>query len=146
MFGHYGFTSEIRAFTGFWAGMRLSGGFRAVNWSRIGNFDLREETVAAPGNGFHKAGTLGGVAEGLTDLAYRFVEAVVEIHESVRGPESFLKFLASYDFAGVLHQRRQDLEGLFLKPYSQAVLAQFAGAKIQLENPKTEPHAEMKIF
>jgi hypothetical protein len=71
---------------------------------------------------------------------------VVEIHESVCGPEFFLKFLASYDLAGVLQQYRQELDGLFLKANSQAVLAQFAGARIQLENPKTEPHPEMKVF
>ena len=62
-------------------------------------------TVAAPSNGFHKAGTLDGVAEGLTDFADRFVETVVEIHESVRGPELFLEFLTSYDIAGVLKQQ-----------------------------------------
>jgi len=38
------------------------------------------------------------------------------------------------------------LEELFLKADSQAVLAQFTGAKIQLENPKTEPHVEVKVF
>jgi len=43
---------------------------------------------------------------------------VIEIHESVCGPECFLNFLASYDLAGVLKQHRQDLEGLFLKPNS----------------------------
>ena len=121
--------------------MRLSGEFRAANRSRIDNFNLREEAVAATSNGFHKAGTLGGVAEGLTDFADRFVEPVVEIHESVRGPELLLELLASYDLAGMLEQHRQDLEGLFLKPDSQAVLAQFASAKIQFENPKTEPPA-----
>jgi hypothetical protein len=46
----------------------------------------------------------------------------------------------------VLQQQGQYLERLFLKANSQAVLAQFAGAQIQLENPKTEPHPEMKIF
>jgi hypothetical protein len=71
---------------------------------------------------------------------------VVEIHEGVRGPEFFLKFLAGYDLAGMLQKHRQDLEWLFLKANSKAVLAQFAGAKIQLENPKAEPHAEVKVF
>jgi hypothetical protein len=53
--------------------MRLSGGFRAVNWSRIGNFDVCEEAVTATSNRFHKAGTLGGVAQGLADFVYCFV-------------------------------------------------------------------------
>src|SRR6266849_2926112 len=145
-FEHCGFAREIRAITRLCRRMRLSCGLRTANRRRIGNFDLRQEAVPAPGNGFHKAGTLGGVAQGLADFADRFVEPVVEIHESVRGPESSLKFLASYDLAGVLKQHRQKLEGLFLKANCQAVLAQFAGAKIQLEKPKTEPHAEVKVF
>jgi hypothetical protein len=38
------------------------------------------------------------------------------------------------------------LEWLFLKANSKPVLAQFASAKIQLENPKAESRAEMKVF
>jgi hypothetical protein len=130
MFEHCGLASEVRSITNFCRRMRLSYVFRAPNRNCIDNFNLREEAVTAPSNGFHKAGTLGGVAEGLTDFADRFVEPVVEIHESVRGPEFFLKFLASYDLAGVLQQHRQELEGLFLKANSQVALAQFTSAKI----------------
>jgi hypothetical protein len=52
-----------------------------------------------------------------------------------------LQFLAGYDLAGVLHQHREDLKRLFLEPNSQAVLAQFASAKIQFENAEAEPPA-----
>jgi hypothetical protein len=97
--------------------MKMSCEFLAANRNWIDNLNIREEAVAAPGNGFHKARALSGVAEGLTNLADRFVEPVVEINESVRGPELLLKLLASYELAGVLEQHRQDLEGLFLKPY-----------------------------
>src|SRR6266436_9381246 len=146
MFGHCGFASQIRAITNFCLVMRQKGEFRAANSGRIRNFDLRKEAVAATRNGFHKAGSLGGVAEGLTDFADRFVEPVVEIHKSVRGPEFLLQLLASYELAGLLNQHGQKLEGLFLKADSQTVLAQFAGAKIQLENPKTEPPTLVKVF
>jgi hypothetical protein len=74
---------------------------------------------------------LGSTRE--TDTAHKVLKAlepVVELHESVRGPEFFLKLLASYDLAGVLQQNRQELEGLFLKSNSQVALAQLAGAKI----------------
>jgi hypothetical protein len=64
---------------------------------------------------------------------------VVEIHESVRGPEFFLQLLARYHLAGVLDQHGQDLKGLFLKPDAQPVLTQFPGTKIQFENSKAEP-------
>jgi hypothetical protein len=46
----------------------------------------------------------------------------------------------------VFEECRQDLEGLFLEANSQAVLAQFAGTKIQLENPKTEAPANLMVF
>ena len=105
----------------------------------------REEAVAAPSNSFDEAGILRGVAEGFTDLVDRLVEPVVEIHERVRGPEFLLKFLATDDLAGVLEQHRQELEGLLLKPDPQAALAQFAGTKIQLENPKREPPADLMV-
>src|SRR5260370_560247 len=122
-FEHCGFAREIRAITRLWRPIRLSWRPRPANRRRIGNFGLRQEAVGAPGKGFHNAGALGGVAQGLAYFADRFVKPVVEIHESVSGPESSLKFLASYDLAGVLKQHRQDLEGLFLKANSQAVLA-----------------------
>src|SRR5216684_249386 len=146
MFGHCECASKSRAITSLCRGMRLRCEFRAANRGCIGNFNLREEAVAATSNGFYKAGTLGGGAEGLTDFADRFVEPVVEIHKSVRGPEFLLQLLASYELAGLLNQHGQKLEGLFLKADSQTVLAQFAGAKIQLENPKTEPPTLVKVF
>src|SRR6266849_10382551 len=101
MLGHCGFASQVPAITSFCHGMRKSGEFRAASWSCIDNLNLGEEAVAATSNGFHKPGTLGGVSEGLTDFADRFVEPVVEIHEGVRGPEFILKFFASYDLSGV---------------------------------------------
>jgi hypothetical protein len=42
-------------------------------------------------------------------------------------------------------QHRQELEGLFLKPYSQTVPAQFVGAEIQFE-PKMEPPAHVIVL
>jgi len=38
------------------------------------------------------------------------------------------------------------LEGLFLKANSKAMLAQFASAKIQFEDPKTKPPAKLIVF
>src|ERR1700674_1333813 len=120
MFEHRASGIEIRAITRLCRGMRLGCDFRTANRGCIANFALCEEAVAAPSNGFDKAGTLGGVAEGLTDFADRFVEPVVEIHKSVSGPEFSLKIFASYDLAGVLKEHRQDLAGLFLQPESKA--------------------------
>jgi hypothetical protein len=136
---------EILTITSVCRGTRLSCEFRAANRGCIGNSDISEEAVAATTDSFNEAGTLGGVAEGLTDFADRLVEPVVEIHERVRGPEFLLKFLAKDDPAGVLKQHRQDLEGLLLKPNSEAALAQFASTTIQLEHPKTKPPASLMV-
>jgi hypothetical protein len=78
---------------------------------------------------------------------------VVKIHESICGPEFLLKFLAGYDLAGMLQKHGQELEWLFLKANSKAVLAQFASANIHFEYPKTElptklmafPHAKVNL-
>jgi hypothetical protein len=98
--------------------MKLSCGFWAANGDCLGNSDVSEEAVAATGHSFDEAGTLGGVAEGLTDFVDRLVQPVVEIDERVCGPEFLLKFLAPDDLAGVLEQHCQHLEGLLLKPHS----------------------------
>jgi hypothetical protein len=71
---------------------------------------------------------------------------VVEIHEGVCGPQLLPKFLTCDDLAGVLEQHRQDLDGLLLKADSQALLGQFAGAKVQLEHAKAEPLANLTGF
>src|SRR5580700_5596439 len=126
--------------------MKLCCEFRATNRGHFVRFYFREEAVAATRNSFYKAGTFGGVAKGLTDFVDSFIEPVVEIDKGVLRPEFFLKFLASYDLAGALNQHRQELEGLFLKANPQAVLAQFASAKIQLENAKTERPAKPMGF
>jgi|SRR5215470_8192557 len=125
---------------------RIIRSFRATTRSRVVYLDLCEEAVTTASNGFDKAGTLSGVAEGLTDFVNSFVEAVVEIDESVCRPEFFLKFLARYYLPWVLKQHRQDLEGLFLKANSQSVFAQFACAKIEFENAKTESAPKLTVF
>jgi hypothetical protein len=117
-----------------------------LSWRGIENLDLGEETVAAASNGFDEAGTFRGVAESLADFVDGFVEPVIEIHKSVYGPEFFLKFLASYNLAGVVQQQSQNLERLFLKPDSQTVLAQLAGAQVEFEYPKTAPAANLMVF
>jgi hypothetical protein len=46
----------------------------------------------------------------------------------------------------VVKQHRQDLKGLFLKPDSQAMLAQLASLKIQFKNSKTERPANLMVI
>jgi hypothetical protein len=115
---------------------------RDPTWG-ISDFVLRDKAIAATRRSFHKAGTLGGIAKRITDFVDRFIEPVIEIHESACGPAFFLKFLASYDLTVVHTRHRQHLKGLLLKPDSEAMLAQFAQLKIQLENSKMEWPAKL---
>jgi hypothetical protein len=71
---------------------------------------------------------------------------VVEIHEGVRGPEFFLKFLACYDVALALKQHHQDFKRLFLKPDSQAMFPQLARLEIEFEDSKSERPAKLTVF
>jgi hypothetical protein len=119
---------------------------RAAHRGLVRRFDLRKETVAAPRNGFHKAWTFRRISKRVTDFVYRFVEPVIEIHESIRGPELFLQLFARYHLAGALQQNRQDLEGLFLQPDAQAMFVQFASAKIHLENSEADSPVGLMVF
>jgi len=120
--------------------------FRPAHWRLVRSPDLRKEAVAAPRNGFHKARTFRGISQGVTDFIYRFVEPVIEVHESVRRPQLFLQLFASYHLASSLQQHRQDLEGLFLQPDAQAMFAQFSSAKIHLKNSETESAVGLMVF
>src|SRR5579859_1051096 len=132
--------------TAFWRGRKRRVEIGTAARGGIFHFDFREEPVSAARNGFHKTRTLGGVAQGLANFADCFVESVVEIDEGVRRPKFLLKLLASDKLAGMREKHNQDLEGLFLQANAQAVLAQFPGTKIQLENPKMESPAKVKFF
>jgi hypothetical protein len=46
----------------------------------------------------------------------------------------------------MVEQHHEDLERLFLQPNAQAVLAQFASAQVQFENPKPEMSANVMVF
>src|SRR5580700_8184861 len=136
-----GISSLVR----FSPGLRLICESRDANWG-FGNFDARDETVAATRDCFHKSRTLGGVPKRIPDFVDCFVESVVEIHEGVRRPEFFLKFLACYDVTVALKQNHQDFKRLFLKPDSQAMFPQLARLEIHFEDSKLERPARLTVF
>jgi hypothetical protein len=51
---------------------------------------------------------------------------VIEIHKSVRGPDSLAEFLAGDHVARVFQQNLEDLKWLFLEPDSGSILAQLS--------------------
>src|SRR5262245_61483283 len=63
----------------------------------IDRLDVGEEPVTATRDGLDEARILGRVAERLTDLVDRLVEAVVEI-DDCPGPDSAPQFLPAHQF------------------------------------------------
>jgi len=66
------------------------------------------------------------------------VQAVVEIHERIGGPDFRSQLLARHQLAGVSEQRSKDVQRLPLKAPLHSVLAQFASTNVEVE------HAEAK--
>ena len=97
-----------------------------------------DEAVSAAGKGFDVAWARGGVSEGLADFVDGGVEAVVEIDESVGGPEFLLELFARDDFASAFEKQGENLERLALQAELDAAFAQFAGAEIEFEDSKAE--------
>jgi hypothetical protein len=62
---------------------------------------------------------------------------MVEIDEGIAWPEAIAQFLASDNFAWILKQHNQNLEGLFWKLEPETLLAELASFQIHLENTKT---------
>jgi hypothetical protein len=50
-----------------------------------------------------------------------------------------LRNSSGYQFSGFFEQDRQNLKRLLLQPDAQALLRQFAGSKIDLEDTKLQP-------
>jgi hypothetical protein len=99
-----------------------------------GELHRSNEAIASAMQRRDEARIVRRVAQRLTDLADPRVEAVIEAYEGVSGPQLPLEFLSPYYSARPLQQHGQDLEGLFLKPYPQAALAELSRSEVKLEN------------
>src|SRR5207237_1950265 len=69
---------------------------------------------------------------------YGFVYAVVDVDEGVCSPQSVTKLFAGNRLTRPFEQHHQNLKGLLLKSQPHAVLPQFPGSKINLEDAETE--------
>jgi len=125
--------------------MRKSSELRAASWSYIDNFNLGEEAVAATKHGFHKAGLS---TESLRASRILLIALLRPWSKStkVSAGQSFFWSSSRVTTSPECSAARPGLERLLLNANSQAMLAQFASPKIKLENPKTEPHAVVKVF
>ena len=103
---------------------------------RIGGslgLDRGEEPVPAARQRLHEARALRGVAQRVAQPLDRAVEARIEVHEGVGGPQGLAHLVPAHDLARTPEQQEQDLEGLVGKTHGQAVLAQLGRARLELE-------------
>ena len=63
---------------------------------------MADEAIAPPRKGFDETRLVGVVAQSVPQLFDGGVQAVVEVHKSIRGPESFLELFPGDNLAGLL--------------------------------------------
>jgi hypothetical protein len=102
------------------------------------NRDRRNEPVATAGQGFYESRVLAGILQRLTEAVNGFVQALIEIHEGISGPQPLHQLIASDQLARMFHEEEEDLKRLILKIRSLPVGAQFARARVQCELTETD--------
>ena len=100
--------------------------------------DVRDEPVTATSDGLHEARARRRIIERVPNPVDGFVHAVVEVDEGVGSPQSVTKLFAGDRLTRPFEQHHQNLKGLLLKSQPHAVLPQFPGSKINLEDAETE--------
>ena len=126
----------------------MSGRFGAGDFSCLEPLNGRAQTVASPGHRFDVSGGLGGVAQGLAKDPDRNVDAVVEIHNGVVGPEPLLNRLTSNDLPLRGDQHPEDVERLLLKKRFLLAIPslnwlQIARIEVKFELPEPNPASEI---
>ena len=101
-------------------------------------FHRSEEAISAARQRFHKAGILCRVAQRIAQPLDRGVQAVVEVHERIGGPQAAVEILPGDHFAGTLQQHGQDLKGLLLQANLEAVAAELPGAQVYVKDSKAD--------
>jgi hypothetical protein len=81
---------------------------------------------------FNISGTAGGIAQGLTQFAYRPIEPVFEINKRVGCPQLVAQLLSGDQRARSPQQHGKELKWLILEFYLLSRLAQLSGGKIEL--------------
>src|SRR6185295_13457736 len=115
---------------------RGRGAGRRLERRRRGNgrrLERGHETVAPAGQRLDEARTVGGIVQGIPQPLDRAVEADVEVHERVAGPEGLADLLARHDLARPLQEEGEDLERLLLQPDLRPVLVELTRGRVELE-------------
>jgi hypothetical protein len=94
------------------------------------------EPVAATWQSLDIERSLGGIAQGFPQAIDGIVDAMIEVDEGVRRPNSPLQLVALDYLSGLLQENLKDLKRLFLKPDLGSVSAQFSRVLIQFKLPE----------
>ncbi len=107
-----------------------------------------QQAIPSPGQRLDVLRVISSIAQSIAQRSPEnpdgHVNAVVEIHNGVAGPEHPLDFLAGYDLAAPLNQHSQNLEWLFPKKDFAVTIhrperAQFTGIEVKFK--PSEPDA-----
>src|SRR5262249_2602172 len=101
-------------------------------------FESTDEAIAAPMERLDEAGMFGVIAECRAQPLDGGIQAVVEVDKCPVGPELLAELFAGQHFSRSLEQHHQHVERLSLQPEPDAVLAQLAGADVDLESAESE--------
>ena len=98
--------------------------------------DRRDKSVAFAGQRLDEARLFYRIRQRFPEMIDDLVQAAIEVDEGIRLPQPARQFFAGEEFACVLEQRQQQLEGLIAERCSTPVMAQFACTRIKGEHPE----------
>ena len=100
--------------------------------------DWGNEAIPSSSQRLNEDGRVRRFAQRIAQPLDGGIQAVIEVNEGVRRPESAAQFLSGNHFPRSFKQRCQYLKGLFLELYLLSPLAQFPGLEIHLERTETD--------
>jgi len=86
----------------------------------------------------HRPGTLCGIAQGFAQPIDGGVDAVIDVHKSVRRPKLLPELLPGDDLARMFQQKFQNLKRLLLELDLHPLFAQLASLQVGFESAKTQ--------
>jgi hypothetical protein len=95
--------------------------------------DWCDEPIATAWQRLDEDRRRGGIAERFADALDGGIEACLEVHEGVVGPELLLKSLTRDQIAALGDERDEQAEWLIGKNYSVIAARQFARAQVECE-------------
>jgi hypothetical protein len=107
---------------------------RRVDPCRLGEWS--DEPIAPPGERLDKSRHIGRIPERITQPANGSIQAVLEINERVRRPQSLSQFFAGNEPSRTIEKRPEKLKWLFGEVDPDASLPKLARTQIQLECAK----------